>query len=203
MPFIEKIVDYINTSLKASSLNDKRFQPGKYVGCTTLLPRPKGTGLEVLPASCDANGEYKMVEPDDRYPIIIYHRTISNMYSKVVNTPQVKSFGDEYALKCLTEMNLTVIADSRKVNMLAEQLEPIIIYGIPMHLSRDMMIDLGLRSCVITPVSSLLDKINVFKQEYPSTAYFLKPFHQLFSIRYRVETGFDKNCIERCNCGAA
>lgn len=201
MPFIEKIVDYINTSLKDSSLNDKRFQPGKYVGCTTLLPRPKGTALEVLPAFCDANGEYTTVEPDDKFNIIIYHRTISNVYTKVTQQQQ-RSFGDDYALKCTTEMQLGVIADSRKVKLLAEQIEPMIIYGMPLLLPKQMMIDLGFRSCIITPIASNMDKINVFRQEYPSTQYFLKPFHQLFTIRYRVETGFDKNCIEKCLCGA-
>lgn len=203
MPFIEKIVDAINTSLKESSLNDKRFQPGKYVGCTTLLARINGNQLETLPAICDDNGEYKTVEPNDKFNIIIYHKTISNVYAKVVNNPQVRSYGDDYALKCTSEMQLTVIADSRKVKMLAEQLEPLIIYGIPQHLSKQMMIDLGFRSCVITPISSTLEKINVFRQEYPNTQYFLKPFHQLFSIRYRVETGFDKNCVEKCLCDAA
>jgi hypothetical protein len=203
MPFIEKIVDYINTSLKDSSLNDKRFQPGKYVGCTTLLVRKNGDQLETVPATSDENGEYKTVEPNDKFNIIIYHRTISNVYAKVINNAQARSFGDDYALKCTSEMQLAVIADSRKVKMLAEQLEPMIIYGIPQRLPSEMLIDLGLRSCIITPTASVMDKINVFRQEYPNTQYFLKPFHQLFLVRYRVETGFDKNCVEKCLCGAA
>jgi hypothetical protein len=124
MPFIEKIVDYINTSLKDSSLKDKRFQPGKYVGATQSLPGKTGTVLEQLPATCDENGEYELIEPNDKYNIIIYHKVISNVYTKVTQQQQQRSFGDEYALKCTTEMQLTVIADSRKVKMLAEQLEP-------------------------------------------------------------------------------
>lgn len=203
MPFIEKIVDYINTSLKDSSLKDKRFQPGKYVGLTTVLPRMNGTVLEQLPATCDENGEYKTVEPNDKFNIIIYHKTISNIYTKVTQQPGIKSYGDDYALKCTTEMQLAVIADLRKVKMLAEQIEPLVIYGIPQRLTDALMVEFGFRSCLITPTASVMDKINVFRQEYPQTAYFLKPFHQLFLIRYRIETGFDKNCVEKCLCGAA
>lgn len=196
MPFVDRIVKHINDTLKASSLTDKRFQPGRFLGCTTLLARQKGTQMEVLPATVDKDGEYKLIDTDDRYPITIYHKVLSNGYASAAK----QSYGDEYAYKCTTEMTMVVLADSRKIRMQAEQLEPLIIYGIPQRLSQQLMTDTAIRSCLITVSGSVLDKINVFKSEYPSTDYFLKPFHQLFSIRYRIEAGFDKNCIQRCLC---
>lgn len=197
MPFTDRIVKYINDSLKAGSLNDKRFQNGKYCGVSTLLARKNGNAIEVLPAVVDQNGEYKMIEPNDKFGIIIYHKVVANAYSFV----KQQSFGDDNAVKCTTDMTMVVLADSRAVGLQAEALEPLIIFGLPLRLSDALKGELKLNSCLITPIGSTMDKIMVFKSEYPSTEYFLKPFHQLFSIRYRVEATFDKNCANNCLCG--
>jgi hypothetical protein len=195
MPFIDKIVSFINQSLKESSLNDKRFQPSKLIGITTVLARPSDNGFEMLPAECDLNGNYSTVEPNDKFNIIIYHKVISNNYIR-----EKKAYGDIYVFRAQTEMQLAVIADSRKVKLSAEQIEPLIVYGLPLRLSDAIMQETGFASSLITPLSSNMDKVMVFRQEYPSTKYFLKPFHHFFSVRYRIETVFDKNCIDRCQC---
>lgn len=198
MPFTDKIVAYINEQLKASSLNDKRFLPVRLLGVATQLARPKGQGVELLPATCDEQGNHKLIEPDDKFPITVYHKTITNAYTSA----KQQSYGDDYVYKCTTEMQLIVLADQRKVKMTAEQLEPAVIYGMPQRLSAALMQDVRFASCLITPLGSDMDKIRVFRQEYPGNEYFLKPYHQLFSIRYRIEATFDKNCVNKCLCGS-
>jgi hypothetical protein len=199
MPFTEKIVGFINEQLKASSLNDKRFQPGNFLGIATQLARPSksGQGLELLPATCDDLGVYRLIEPDDKFPIAIYHRSISTAYTRVKG----EGYGDGYLSKDTVEMQIVVLADQRKIKVNQEQLESICRFGIPDRLSSLIQSALALRTCLVTPLSSNMDRVMVFRQEYPGTEFFLKPHHILFSIRYRIETTFDKNCIDRCLCG--
>lgn len=197
MPFLDSIVTYINDSLKGSSLNDKRFQPGKFCGVSTILARKKGEGLELLPA-VEIEGTYKLVEPDDRLNIITYHKVVSNTYSMVK-----KSHGDSYYHKCTSEMAMVVFADAKKIRMSAEQLEPLLIYGMPQRLSDVLMKEIKFVSVLITPLASDMDKIRVFRTEYPGSEYFLKPYHHFFLLRYRIEATFDKNCIDACLCGDA
>jgi hypothetical protein len=193
MPFIEKIIEQINTSLKGSSLKEKRFQTGKFLGVSTVAARNNGGKLEMLPAVVDLNGEYKLVEPDDRHSVILYHKVISNVYAASVQN----SYGCEYAFKSTTEVAMVVIADGKKMKMSAEQLEPLFIYGIPQRVTQKY----GMINILITPLASNMDKVAVFRQEYPNNEYFLKPYQHLFLIRYRVECTFDKNCIDKCLCG--
>jgi hypothetical protein len=197
MPFTDKIVEHINQSLKAGSLKDKRFQPGKFYGITTILARHQkvGNGLELLPAM-EKDGQYDAIGVDDRINITLYHKVVANSY-----TMQKKGgYGDDYLHKCSAEMLLVILADERKVKLKAEQLEPMVIYGMPNGFP---LTDTGLSSCIISPLGSTMDRLIVFRQEYPGTEFFLKPYHHLFSIRYRIETSFDKNCIDNCLCGPA
>lgn len=198
MPFTDSIVAFINDSLKGGSLNGKRFEPGKYDGLATTLARKKPQGpIEFLPAVMDKGGNYSFVEPNDKYPISLYHKVVSNTYSY----DKVKSFGDEYQMKCIADMYMVVFFDTRKTGLLPELMETKVMFGVPQKLSQALQTQLKFRSCLITPYASNMDKISVFKQEYPGTEYFLKPVHQLFLIRYRIESTFDKNCIDVSLCG--
>jgi hypothetical protein len=196
MPFIDTIVKYINESLKAGSL--KSIQPVQFVGITTVLPRMAGERLELIPATCNNDGEYVAIVPDDRFAVQLYHKVVSHAYTNA----RQQSFGDDYAFKATSELILVVIADSRKIKMQAEALEPVVVYGLPGSGSAALTQATGMGRISISPISSNLDKIMVFRQEYPSSEYFLKPFQQLFSIRYRVEAAFDKNCINKCLCSS-
>lgn len=196
MPFIESIVSYINSSLKERSFNDKRFQPSLFFGCTTVLARKKGEALEVLPAVLNESGEYTMIEPRDHLALSVYHKTISNGYGYVK-----KSHGDQYEYRCTTEMAMVIINNSKRTGVTAEKLEPLFVYGMPQRLSKSAIDQFKFSNCLITPLASDMDVIRVFKGEYPQSIFFLKPFQQLFLLRYRIETTFDKSCIDECLCG--
>jgi hypothetical protein len=199
MPFTDKIVGFINDSLKASSLKDKRFQPGRFIGIATPMARTlkSGQGVELLPASCDEQGNYKLIEPQE-VPITVYHKIVSNAYTSA----RQANYGDEYVYKNTSEMQMIILADQRKVRLSSEQLEPLLIYGTPQRLSSALMQQLKFASCLVMPTGSTMDRIVVFRQEYQGIEYFLKPYHILFSIRYRIEATFDKNCINQCLCGS-
>lgn len=193
MPFIDTIVLHINECLKGCSFTD-----GKFHGIATVIARKKTATapLETLPGILEGKA-YQTVEPNDKYGLILYHKVISNVYG----FERGNSFGDNYNLKCTTEMQMVVWADSIKQNKTAELLEPVIVFGIPFGLTPELKNTLKLIKCVITPLGSAMDRLQVFRLEYPQSEFFLKPEHHFFSIRYRIETTFDRNCVNTCLCG--
>lgn len=193
MPFTDSIVAHINNCLKGCSFTD-----GKFHGIASVIARKKtaASPLETLPGILDGKA-YQTIEPNDKHGLILYHKVVSNVYS----IEKKNSYGDGYNTKCVTEMQMIVWADSLKQNKTAEQLEPVVIFGMPQGLSAVMMQTLKLNSCLIIPTASVMDRLQVFRQEYPQSEFFLKPNHHFFSIRYRIETTFDKSCVDTCLCG--
>jgi hypothetical protein len=174
----------------------KGFNPGQYLGLTSLLGRKKDNGnIEVLPAYLDAEGNYRLVEDFDLNNILIYHRIISTAYG----VRKKGSYGDGYVQSSVSEMIMVVISNMEKTRLRAESLESMVIFGMPDSTSPQTTNDLQLNS-LITPKASVMDKILVFKQEYPNTDFFLKPHHQMFLIRYSIDQSFDKRCIDACLC---
>lgn len=196
MPFIENIVGFINDSLKAGSLKDKRFQTGSFLGLTTIVAKKKGETLTIYPGTVTVEGEYKTVEPNDKYPVVVYHKILTNTYVYQKDD----SYGDRNSIKGTTELAMIVWGDSKKLKLSASQLEAIILMGIPQRISEVKRKELGIKSCTFTPVNSDMDQLRVYRGEYQNVDYFLKPQHSFFLIRYRVEMVFDQSCLSACGC---
>jgi hypothetical protein len=197
MPFIENIVDYINATLKAGSLKDKRFQTGKFLGLTTIVAKRKADkSLAIYPGIVNTQGEFTTVEPNDKFPIVVYHKVLSSGYGYEKDN----SYGNTSLIKSQTEMSMIVWGDSNKLKLSASRLEAVFLTGFPQRLSEQARKDLGLRMCLFTPLSSDMDQLRVFRGEYQNVDYFLKPQHSFFQIRYRVDMSFDQGCLDACGC---
>lgn len=192
MPFIVSIVNYINDAIQA---NCSLLAGGTFYGIASVVARKKtqASPLEQLPGILVDHTQYITIEPNDKYALIIYHKIISNTYQRDTNN----SYGDGYRQKATTDMQLIVWGDSKKLGI-DQELESVVVYSIPLSVAAPVQRTLGLKSCSITPYSSTLDRLTVFRQEYPQSEFFLKPNHQFFSVRYRIESTFDKQCVDMC-----
>lgn len=199
MAFSETFVQYINDSLKAGSLNSKKFQPGAFHGIVSLVAR-KGLNdsLQLLPAIAHMDGNFKAVEPNDKFNVIIYHKVIANSYLY----QKQDSFGDHYVIKSTNEMAMIVWVNTKKAKLTAEQIEALFIAGLPQDLSPEKKKEIGIYSCKITPVATDMDKLRVFRQEYQNIPFFLRPEHCFFQLRYKAELTFDQACLLNCGCGS-
>jgi hypothetical protein len=198
MPFFNQIASYINDQLRAGSLNKKKLQPANYLGISTIVGRKKNAAqkdLEQLPAIVASNGKATVITPDDKYAIQIYHKLLTNVYSY-----EKKSYGDDHDIKSSTEVSMVVIANSKLTGVTTDVLEPVVLFGIPQHLSDALMAELKLNKCLITPIASNMDAISVFKQEFPQSAHFLNTQMSMFLIRYKIEMTFSQSCVEKCLC---
>lgn len=196
MPFLNQITGFINDQLKADALNKSKLQPAKYYGIITVMPRKKDNGtLEILPAIIEEGSIKNIIYPDSKIALQLYHRVNSNVYSY-----EKRSYGDQYDIKCATDMQLVVIYSSKLTGKAKEVLEPVVLFGLPQKLSSALIADLKVSKCLITPLSSNMDAISVFKQEYPQSDYFLNETLSMFSIRYKIETTFSQACVNACMC---
>jgi hypothetical protein len=197
MPFIASIVSYINDYMKA---NCSVLTGGAFYGLSSVVARKKDSTapLEQFPAILVDHTQYKTIEPNDKQALIIYHKLLSNTYTK----ERKDGYGDSYLFKCTTDLQMIVWGDSKKLGI-DQELEAVIMYSMPNALDRAALMQLTFRNCLITTASSNMDRLQVFRQEYPQSQFFLKPNHQFFSIRYRVEATYDKACMDMCVANAS
>ena len=198
MPFIDQIITFINGELKAGSLNKKKLQPQTFHGLSTVLVRrksPTDTGLEYLPAIVDAAGSAKPITPDSKKAIQVYHKLNSNVYSF-----EKRSVGDAHDIKSVSELSMVVITNSKLTGVTKDVIEPVVLFGIPQKLSAALLASLKINKCLITPVASNMDHVQVFRQEFPQSAYFLNEHMSMFLIRYKIEMTFAQSCVDKCLC---
>lgn len=197
MPFLNEITEFINTTLKAGSLNKEKLQPAKFYGITTVVARKSATQStpEQLPAIVTAEGKAIPITPDSKCAIQVYHKLNSNTYSY-----EKKSFGDSYMIKCSSDMAMLVLTNSKITGKTKDVLEPVVLFSMPQKLGTALLADLKINNCLITPLSSNMDHIQVFRQEFPQSSYFLNEQMSIFQIRYKIETIFSQACVDDCLC---
>jgi hypothetical protein len=200
MPFLNQIISFINDDLKAGSLSKDKLQPAKFYGLTTIVSRSKKsskepTKLELLPAIVDATGKDNPITLESKLALQVYHKLNSKTYSV-----EKKSYGDEYNIKCISDLSMVVITNSKITGKTKDVLEPLLIFGMPQKLSTALFVDLKINNCLITPVSSNMDAMAVYRQEYPQSDYYLTEQMSMFLIRYKIELSFSQQCVEQCLC---
>lgn len=200
MPFLNQITKFINDTLEAGSLNNKKLQPAKFYGLSTVAARStKGSKdpnkLELLPSVVTADGKSSLITADSKYAVQLYHKLLTNVYSYEKN-----SYGDGHYIKSVSELSLVVFSNSKLTGKTKDVLEPVVLFGIPQKLSTALLADLHINNCLITPVASNMDALQVFRQEYPQSEYFLNEQMSMFLIRYKIEMTFSQACVDKCLC---
>lgn len=200
MPFLNQVITFINDELKAGSLKNEKLQPALYHGLSTVHARvltgskdPKK--LELLPAIITGAGKVTPITANDKYAIQIYHKLLTNVYSY-----EKRSFGDANDIKSSSELSLVVFSNSKLTGKTKDDLEPVVLFGLPQHLSPELLSSLKISKCLITPMGSNMDPVQVFRQEYPQSNYFLNEQMSMFLIRYKIEMQFSQACVDKCLC---
>jgi hypothetical protein len=195
MPFLNQITEFINDALKVGSLNNAKLQPAKYYGIATIVTRKKDGNLEMLPAIVEAGVIKNFITIDSKIALQLYHKVMGNTYSY-----EKRSYGDGYDIKSSTEMNMVVLFNSKLTGNAKEVLEPVVLFGLPQKTSAMINADLQIIKCSIVPLSSNMDPVSVFKQEYPQAEYVLNENSSMFCIRYKIEMTFSQACVNKCLC---
>lgn len=191
MPYTDKVIDYIDAQLKATSLSDKRFASGNYFG---LMQSMSLADNNFAPAKPDTNGEMKVAYPNDTNSIITYHRIGSLTYSNA----KPAQFGDaKNSVVQSANMIMTVLAFSDQIKLSQSSLEGLIAPGIPSIMSPSPT---DIQSVFLSLQSSRFDSQQIFNEEFKGVKYLLKPTMLLIQIKYLIEMQFKKNCFKICEC---
>jgi hypothetical protein len=162
--------------------------------------------LTWLPAGSEANGiaelllrddvtipviNERYVGIDDIYPVRIYHRLNSMTSAIKAGTGTGRSVGDQTNTY---QLSMVVFLDKPKSNMYPDEFLLFAQANFPERLTMGPY-----KSVIPTFASTVLDSMQVYKQEYvASDTYRLKEDQFFFKINYSIETTFSKGCFKKC-----
>jgi hypothetical protein len=196
MPYQSAIIDIINSQISATALCDARFTNGSINGIAYDGTENDSTAVRVYPVVFDLAGNGTKVNPDDTYPIQIYHKILNKTY-------QVKptSVGDRAnVVSEKTDVKMVVAGWTSRLGLAQEDLEALITSTFPDQISAALYAPLKLQNLVITLQSSVLDRAQVYRDEYRGLPYQVKPEQILFAIRYQIESTYKKGCFIISDC---
>jgi hypothetical protein len=197
MPKIDEICTIINTSIQGI-LNTSRYQGAKYYTTADIVKDiDKEKGEIWYPVIIDNDGEGTSVVVDDTYPLQIYHRILS-LNNELID---VENYGDEnQKLKETAQMTMVIISDRGILQMKGEDLIEIIAVNLPGKLTQGDLNTLQLNSVnIFASGEVIIDNEIVYKREYNTGEYLLKPNSIMFSLAYTIITVFDKKCFPYCS----
>jgi hypothetical protein len=147
--------------------------------CDPIVSKPLGEEGQTYPAEIDLTGEgdYPFIDDDNFFGC--YHRLLGKTYSTV------KGYGDSNQDVEVAEV--VVIAWGRPVyfSKRAEDIErTIIIPAIPKAAKL---------------VQSNFDAVSVFSSEFKGVPFYIPSSMFLFSVRYKIQYIFDRECITTSN----
>lgn len=198
MPWLDKTIALLNDSLVQNALCFTT--PGKvaaYGICETMLKEVNGDGTSSqvrYPAMVDDDGEGQMVEVDDIYDVILYHRVDS-----ITNGISRTGFGDSPGDPVETaNCVLTLFFFRKKVKKTAQQLEAAVKDKFPdtWFVVND---DNGspVQSSQFIVGNSSFNKLSILEKEYPQVILNY-PDLSLFQMNYRIESTWKRGCLSLC-----
>jgi hypothetical protein len=201
MPYINQIVDIINTTLSAGKLkDDKRFVKMLHGLSELLVANQKDNVQNTIPVLIDLNGGVIFSGFNDIYSIIIYHRCIG---TNIVQPPVAFGDGNNTARE-EASMRMIVYADRYTTRMQPQQLSFYLSSGLQQQLTQSQITNFdGLYGATIEVNSTSYDSLALYSQEYrlDQSTFKLGPNDMYFSIDYKITTDYDVTCISDCpNC---
>jgi hypothetical protein len=200
MPFLKKQIEIVNNDLLTGALSDKRFLSGRFEAIAVDVSRQTETGtFETFPAVMSKDYEAQEIAPDDTYPITIYHKVLSKT---AVNVP-AGNYGDSNGKRAeLVTVKMVVIGKYAALQMTAEELEALIVTGLPDQIASVKLLPYKLDTMAVAYTSTNFNTAEVFAQEYRGIPLFLAPEDIMFSIQYTIGSTYRKGCFTICDCGS-
>ena len=197
MPYLKKIVDFINTELSNSLLNTRRFQDKKIIGIAQAMPRKEKNDIQLLPSYVDNNGEGQYVGVDDDYSLIIYHKVNSVTVGKTASGGR---YGDGTGYDAhVAKMSMVVFGRRDRLELTNDELAIYLQANVPDAVDAPLLKALQFKVANININDIVLNDLQVFQEEYQGFTYFLKPEQFLFKLNYSIESAFLKKCFANCS----
>lgn len=178
---IEEVVHNINKAIRLRSDElCKENDPLLYGLASPILIRSMDENEDqvVIPAIIDNDGECQYPFADDDFSFGVYHKLLNRNYTQA----KKESFGDGNIDIAIDEVLLLCWGFRDQLRMNAIQFERQVI--TPCLPSSAML------------VQTNFDQFSVFSGEFKNVVYNLTPELFLFSVKYKVQYIFNRECVE-------
>lgn len=197
MPYLNEIVNIINTTLDTGKLSDDKRFVKKLHGLCEILPRNYGGNQNGIPALVDINGGSTFSGFDDIYSIVLYHRCLTTSVN-----PSPVAFGDGgNTAREEARMRLICFADRVRTKLQPQQMSFLLTSAVQQQLQYSQFSQYpGLYGVTLDADSTNYDGVGIYTNEYklPATTYPVHPTHIYFALDYTITTDYDVTCISDC-----
>lgn len=197
MPYINEIVDIINTTLANGKLKDDSRFIKKLQGLSEPLPRNINGGQDLIPSVVDLNGGTEFSGFDDLYSVVLYHRVLST----AIGQPPV-AFGDGANTgREEARMRMIVFADRLRIQTQPTQLSFLLNSALQQQLTKSQIQPFaGLYGVNIIPGLTNYNGVQIYSDEYrlPTSTYPVGPHQIYLAVDYTIITDYDVTCISDC-----
>lgn len=195
MPFADKIVEQINSTLLTEIFSKGVYQDSKLFGIAyPQAVTESGEKLSYVITGYDSNGKQENGGYDDSYPVCLYHRQLQTPVAPSVGA----NFGrDSGSQNETTQMTLVVWANRDKIKTHESTLASWIASTININFPPDAFSDFQLNKVSVSATNINFDSTNVFQTELKAQY----PFGietEYFSIQYKIESSYTKGCFTTC-----
>lgn len=193
MPYIENIVDIINTELQTTWFVDSRFAGARYYGISETTYENKAE--KRYPSIQLKSGEITPIVPDDLVPFTLWHRV-----DNIEHSTDDEGFGAKNKnRKAVCDVRLFAIVSRLKTKLNPNQFATLLSEGLPLRLTTTEARALDLNYVIVEPVNSNLRSKQAFEEEF-SGEYILDSDTYMLVVRYRIETTYTRGCLAACAC---
>ncbi len=199
MPFLDKIVDRLNKHWLNSSL--KFIPEGKVqaLGIAESFIDVRGENEEEkqvkYPAIVDNDGEVKMIDIDDNFYLILYHKIDS-----ITNGQTTKGYGDQMNVLETANMSLVVFAFINKLRLSSHRLEAILKDSLPENTKITSADGEFLQRSSFKVANSSFDKLALLQREFSEVELNFSTLIA-FEMKYQIISTWNKGCINKlCGC---
>lgn len=193
---LRKIIDLINKSIADNALADQRFASKKINGIAITYESDGGQGFGPYhsPGVLD---EANWVGFDDVHSVQIYHK---NNGANGRIDPNKQTGNENNIITKTYNMSMIVMAIINRVQLSAEELDNLILSGIPSVLDNQTLKDFNLKGCSINYVATNYNARDIIMREYKGQNITVSTERIVFELKYTVECTFDKTCIQLICC---
>jgi hypothetical protein len=193
MAVLDIIIEDINAQLKANVFDLPAYDSADMRGIASQFGEKKGSVLvKIVPGTIDANSQITIVDFSLDKPLISYHRISNRAYQY----DKKNSVGDGYLQTQVVDM-IMVFCMSRAILPLSDtEMEETIVNNFNRRPAAETISNAGARDIRLFPVSSTIDSIKIFGEEFKQVEYFIKPEQVLLSLKYKVQIISDCSCAQ-------
>lgn len=193
MPYLNRVVCELNEKLIKEAFSFLPAGTIKAYGLTESVIEAEEDNTKKYPAAIDDNGEATMIDIDDLYSLMMYHKLDS-----ITNSTEKLAMGDGQGNPVESaNMALIVFAFRDKVKCGVDMLEAVIKDKLP-DVRANIRNNTGalLQNSIFRAGNSTFDKITLLGREYSSIP--LLPELLVFELKYRIDSTWRKGCLTIC-----